>query len=71
MAKPPPLLRRVIWHRNVSSGSATVKLAWICHIPRTWRRREVAERRPFLASPAAEKGSQIAKRNSYLLLVEF
>ncbi|KAJ5889095.1 hypothetical protein N7495_009136 [Penicillium taxi] len=28
-----------------------------------WR-REVAERRPFSASPAAEKGNQTAKRNS-------
>ncbi|KAJ6159389.1 hypothetical protein N7497_003926 [Penicillium chrysogenum] len=32
-----------------------------------WR-REVAERRPFLASPAAEKGSQIAKRNSLCVI---
>jgi hypothetical protein len=26
--------------------------------------KEVAERQPFLASPAAEKGSEIANRNS-------
>ena len=48
--------------RNGSLRYKAVSGAWSKEAG-AWR-REVAERRPFSASPAAEKGSQIAKRNS-------